>query len=124
MFCVAILLCFSMIKHLPGEKRKRSHFSTFQSLVGSFYSRTALLLKLTHSLRKKNRVQKFFSGKLFFWGLIGKFYINFTVDKVFERLVSKGSVQLLFQWFVLFTTSVNHSVSTKNGQKLVPAYDI
>ena len=77
-----------MIKRVPGEKRKRSNFSAFQSLVNSLYSRTALLLKLTLSLRKKNRVQKFFAGKLFFSGLIGKFHINFTVDNVFENLIS------------------------------------
>ena len=78
-----------MIKHVPGEKRKRSLFSTFLSFVNSSYSIRPLLLKITHSLKKKNRVQKTFALKVFFSGLIGKFHINFTVDNVFEILVSK-----------------------------------
>ena len=82
-----------MIKQVPGEKRRRSLFSTFQSLVKSSYSITALLLKLTHSLRKINRVQNFFASKLFLSGLIGKFHIKFTVDNVFEILVSTKNVQ-------------------------------
>ena len=64
--CVAILQRFSMIRVVPGENRKRSHFSTFQSLLNSSYSRTALLLKPSHSLRKKNRVQNFFALSLIF----------------------------------------------------------
>ena len=43
-----------MIKQVPGEKRKQSNFSTFQSLVNSSYSKTALLLRLTHSLSVVN----------------------------------------------------------------------
>ena len=77
-----------MIKHVPGEKRKRSLFSTFQHLVKSSYSITALLLKRTHSLRKIDRVQNFFALKIFFSGLIGKFPISFTVDNVLQILVS------------------------------------
>ena len=48
-----------MIKQVPGEKRKRSFFSTFLSLVNLFYSITALVLKLVHSLRKKNGPESF-----------------------------------------------------------------
>ena len=106
-----------MIKQVPGEKRKWSLFSTFQSLVKSSYSITALLLNLPYSLRKKNGVQNFFALVIFLSGLIGKFHINFTVDNVFEILVSRKKVQLSFQWFILFTPSVNHLVSIKKGHK-------
>ena len=106
-----------MINHVHGEKRKRSPFSTFQSLVKSSYSIMALLLKLKHCLRKKIRVKNFFALKFFFAGLIGKFHINFTVDNVFEILVSTKKVQWSFQWFLLFSPSVNHLVSTKKGHK-------
>ena len=107
-----------MIKQVPGEKRKWSLFSTFQSLVKSSYSITALLLKLPHRLRKKNGGPKFFRLKVIFLsGLIGKFHINFTVDNVFEILVSRKKVQLSFQWFILFKPSVNHLVSIKKGHK-------
>ena len=104
-----------MINHLHGEKRKRSPFSTFQSLVKSSYSIMALLLKLKHCLRKKSSVENFFALKLFLAGLIGKFQINFTVDNVFEILVSTKKVQWSFQWFLLFSPIVNHLVSTKKG---------
>ena len=109
-----------MIKHVPGEKRKRSLFSTFQSLIKAYYSITAPLLKLSHSLKKKNRDQIFFVLKLFFSGLIGKFHINFTLDNVFEKLVSTKKVQWSFQWFLLFAPSVNHLVGTKKGNKKHP----
>ena len=83
-----------MINYVPSEKRKWSLFSTLLSLVNSSYSITALLLELKHSLRKKNRAQNFFCHKIVFLsGLIGKFHINFTVDNVFEILVSTKNVQ-------------------------------
>ena len=73
-----------MIKHVPAEKSKRSLFSTFLSLVNTSYSIMALLLKLTHSLRKKIG-SKFFCLKIIFLSdLIGEFHTNFTVDNVFE----------------------------------------
>ena len=87
-----------MINYVPGEKRKRSLFSNFLSLLNTSYIITAVLLKLKHSLSKKNGVQNFFCYKIIFLsGLIGKFHINFTVDNVFEKLVSAKNVQLPFQ---------------------------
>ena len=82
-----------MIKHVPVEKRKRSLFSTFFFLVNSSYSITALLLKLTHSLREKKGSKLFCPKIIFLSVLIGKFHINFTVDNVFEKLVSAKNVQ-------------------------------
>ena len=52
-----------MPKHVHGEKRKRSLFSTFLPLVNSSYSITALLLKLTHSLRRKVESKNFLPYK-------------------------------------------------------------
>ena len=76
-----------MSKHVPGEKRKQSLFSAFQALIKSSCSITALLLKLTHSLRKKKR-SKICLPENFLSDLIGEFHINFTADNVFEILVS------------------------------------
>ena len=80
-----------MIKQVPGDKRKRSQFSTFQNFVNPLYSRTALLLKSTHSLRKKVGDQLFLRI-VFVSGLITKIHINFKDDNVFETLVSTRKV--------------------------------
>ena len=45
------------------------------------------------------------------------FHINFNVNNVFEILVSQKKFQSSFQWFILFTLSVNHLVNTKIGHK-------
>ena len=64
----------------------------------------------------------------FLSGLIGKFHIKFTVNNVFEKLVSAKKVQWSFQKFFLFTTSVSHLLSTikchKKSIRSVPADDI
>ena len=83
-----------MIKQVPGEKRKWSLFSTFQSLVKSSYSITATATETTTQFKEEKRGPKFFRLKVIFLsGLIGKFHINFTVDNVFEILVSRKKVQ-------------------------------
>ena len=106
-----------MINYVPGQKRRRSLFSTFLSLVDSSYSITALLLKLTYSLTKKIG-WKFFCHKIIFLSsLIGKFHINFTVDNVFEIIVSTKKSSMIVSMIFLFTPGVNHLVSTKNSQR-------
>ena len=72
----------------------------------------------TTQFKEEKRGPKFFRLKVIFpSGLIGKFHINFTVDNVFEIIVSRKKVQWSFQWFILFTPNVNHLVSIKKGHK-------
>ena len=48
----------------------------------------------TTQCKEEKRGPKFFRPKVIFLsGLIGKFHINFTVDNVFEVLVSRKKVQ-------------------------------
>ena len=67
---------------------------------------------------KKLGFKKILPQKIVFLsGLIGKFHINFTVDIVFEKLVSTKTVQWYFQWFISITTSLNYLVGTRKGHK-------
>ena len=71
-----------------------------------------LLMWFKEEVKENN----FFCLKIIFLsGLIGKFHIKFTDDKIFERLVSTKKVQWSYQWLILLTPSVNHLVSTIKG---------
>ena len=45
------------------------------------------------------------------------FHITSAFNKIFETLISGEIVQWSFQWFILYTPSVNNLVSTKKGHK-------
>ena len=68
--------------------------------------------------KEEKRVQKLFCLKYTFRsGLIGNFHIHFTVDDVFEILVSTKEIPWSFQGFNSIKTIVNHLVSTNKGYK-------
>ena len=52
---------------------------------------------------------------IFLSSLNGKFYINFTVDNVFEKLNSTKMVHWLFQSLILFKPSVKDLTAAKKG---------
>ena len=103
-----------MIKQVPGDKRKRSQFSTFQNFVNSFYSRTALPLKLTHSLRKKNDVQFFLnrtqSHFSTFQSLVNTSYSRpALLLKPTHSLFKKNMVQKFFALKIFFSRALSES---------------